>query len=460
MSFHNLSKLAAELSAQAKIIQDHLEAGSHAGLSLDSNAPIEFPLDLSNPEIREARAALIKSSKLIHDLTCGPRDLMMDLSVNVFNDLVQKTRKVKFDLMVLHAIVHFGIAGAIPLDGHIPFDQVAKSVGLSTDRVQRILRHAMTNNMFHEPCAGHVAHTGLSSILVRQPASKAWILHSLEDVPTAKVIQAMEKWGDSMETTETASQLQFDYLASHPGGTWWSVMENDGEGSKKGYRMQRFGEGMSWVSGGLTSKYDYLLQGFDWGSLGEATVVDVSLDLSEKAHGRLMRTYEQVGGSTGRYSIALARQFPALNFVVEDFPGVQEDFEQELPSELKERVKFLPCDIFTPQPVKAAVYFIRASLHGHSDPYAVKIIQNIVHAMTPGSRIIIAEVVLPSPGTAPNPMLRFMRSSDLQMMAVLNSKERFYEDWVSVLAKADQRLKLVSVKKTARVQSIIEVLME
>lgn len=38
-----------------------------------------------------------------------------------------------------------------------------------------------------------------------------------------------------------------------------------------------------------------------------------------------------------------------------------------------------------------------------------------------------------------------MRSSDLQMMAVLNSMERFYEDWVGLFAKTDERLKLVSV---------------
>ena len=81
--------------------------------------------------------------------------------------------------------------------------------------------------------------------------------------------------------------------------------------------------------------------------------------------------------------------------------------------------------------------------------------------MTPGGRVIIAEIVLPSPRTPPNPMLRFMRSSDLQMMAILNSKDRSYEDWVSLLALADKRLKLVNVKKTPnKVQSIIEILME
>jgi hypothetical protein len=57
---------------------------------------------------------------------------------------------------------------------------------------------------------------------------------------------------------------------------------------------------------------------------------------------------------------------------------VEVDFKKELPEDLKDRVQFRAHDIFQPQPVKAAAYFIRASLHGHSDPYASKIIQNIV----------------------------------------------------------------------------------
>jgi 6-hydroxytryprostatin B O-methyltransferase len=135
----------------------------------------------------------------------------------------------------------------------------------------------MTNNLFQEPIPGYVAHTGASSIFVRQPTSAAWILHNLEDIPTAKVIAAMEKWGDSQLTTETASQLGFEYLADKPESTWWTVMESEGDGEKKGYRMQRFGDGMSWASGGLTDKYRYLIHGFDWAGLGSGTVVDVSL---------------------------------------------------------------------------------------------------------------------------------------------------------------------------------------
>jgi hypothetical protein len=83
MPIQNLSQLAAELSTYAKIIQDQLEGNNHAGLSLDANAPIEFPLDLSNPAVQDARTGLIKTSKLIHDLTSGPKDLIMELCVNV-----------------------------------------------------------------------------------------------------------------------------------------------------------------------------------------------------------------------------------------------------------------------------------------------------------------------------------------------------------------------------------------
>ena len=138
---------------------------------------------------------------------------------------------------------------------------------------------------------------------------------------------------------------------------------------------------------------------------------------------------------------------------------MQKDFEQRLPPELTNRITFRPHDIFTPQPVNAAVYFLRLILHDHSDPYAIKILQNIVPAMDEGSRIVICDIMLPSPSASPSPMLRLMHTCDLQMMTVLNSKERNYEDWVDLLAKADRRLKLVNIGKIPGLHSLIEIVM-
>lgn len=172
--------------------------------------------------------------------------------------------------------MRFGIAEAIPLDEPITFEAVAKKVGLSTDRVTRLLRHSMTNNLFEEPRAGYVGHTALSSIIVREPLSRSWILHNLEEVATAKLIAAYDKYGESDEPTETATSLAFDFFADNPKANFWTFLETDGEGEQKGYRMRRFAEAMVWVSGHKNDEDMILATGFDWASLGEATVADVS----------------------------------------------------------------------------------------------------------------------------------------------------------------------------------------
>jgi hypothetical protein len=83
MSTQDLTKLAAELSAHAKVLQDHLEANKLSGLSLDKDALIDAPFDPANLEIQGARAALINTSKLIHDLALGPKEIMLERSANV-----------------------------------------------------------------------------------------------------------------------------------------------------------------------------------------------------------------------------------------------------------------------------------------------------------------------------------------------------------------------------------------
>lgn len=178
--------------------------------------------------------------------------------------------------MTLHAVVRFGIAEAIPLDEPITFEAVAKKVGLSTDRVTRLLRHSITNNLFEEPRAGYVGHTALSSIIVREPLSRSWILHNFEEIATTKFLEAYDKYGETDEPTETATSLAFDYFTKHPKDNLWTFLENDGEGEQKGYRMRRFAEAMVWVSGHKNDQDMILATGFDWASLGEATVADVS----------------------------------------------------------------------------------------------------------------------------------------------------------------------------------------
>lgn len=136
--------------------------------------------------------------------------------------------------MILHAVVSFGIAEAVPLDEPITFEAVAKKVGLSTDRVTRLLRHGMTNGLFEESRAGYVGHTGLSSIIVREPLSKSWILHNFEEIATTKFVDAYERFGESDEPTETATHVAFDYFAKNPKDNIWNSSRTTARARRRG----------------------------------------------------------------------------------------------------------------------------------------------------------------------------------------------------------------------------------
>ena len=100
-----------------------------------------------------------------------------------------------------------------------------------------------------------------------------------------------------------------------------------------------------------------------------------------------------MGGSAGHVSIALARRFPNLNFVIQDFQETVEATEKTLPGEFKARVSFQAHVFFSPQPVRAEVYMMRHICHCWPDNNLIKILQQTVLAMDPGSRIIVVETV-------------------------------------------------------------------
>jgi len=59
-------------------------------------------------------------------------------------------------------------------------------------------------------------------------------------------------------------------------------------------------------------------------------------------------------------------------------------------------VQKVPHDFFTPQPVHGAkAYYMRLIVHDYSDAVAVDILKNVVSAMAPDSKLLIAEAVLP-----------------------------------------------------------------
>lgn len=81
------------------------------------------------------------------------------------------------------------------------FSDLAAAANVNEGHLRRILRQAMTNNIFCEPRVGFVAHTAESSALVRDKGSLNWTGYTLEESfpASAKVVEATEKYGASEE---------------------------------------------------------------------------------------------------------------------------------------------------------------------------------------------------------------------------------------------------------------------
>ena len=120
---------------------------------------------------------------------------------------------------------------------------------------------------------------------------------------------------------------------------------------------------------------------------------------------------------------------------------LEESFNANRPAALANRVSFQGHDFFKPQPIQGAdVYFLKNVLHDWSDPYAIRILQQLTPAMKPSSRILIMEGIIPPAGTVPSGVSRLISGLDIQMMVGLNARGRTAEDWAAVLKGADKRL--------------------
>lgn len=92
----------------------------------------------------------------------------------------------------------------------------------------------------------------------------------------------------------------------------------------------------------------------------------------------------------------------------------------------------------------AHYYYLRSICHDWDDESAVKILQNIIPAMAPDSKVLIDEMVLPNKGAHIWPA-----GQDLQMMSMFGSMERTVDQWHALVDRAG--FKIVDMKLYAPV---------
>ena len=167
----------------------------------------------------------------------------------------------------MQAITRFRIASTFPIDEEVPFSQIAKGCGLEESLVRRILRHAMTKNIFRECRKGIVSHTAVSRLLAEDQQLHDWAGINTDELwqSAAQTVNALVKYPGSQEPNETGFAL-----ANNTEKSIYEIFRQDPD------RAKRFSNAMASFTSGTGYGLEHLIHGFDWSSIGKGTVVDVS----------------------------------------------------------------------------------------------------------------------------------------------------------------------------------------
>jgi hypothetical protein len=166
----------------------------------------------------------------------------------------------------------------------------------------------------------------------------------------------------------------------------------------------------------------HLVNGYDWSALQGKVVVDVSrplrgdsVKISFSTFGTSHSLYPalpyrpssfqrnsslQCGGSTGHLAAAIGMKYPSLTIISQDLPPVIKQ-AQLAQSTLPPNVSLAAHDFFQPQPVVAAAYPFRLTLHCWSDASCRRILASLSPVMRHGTRLIVMELVMKPAGAEP-----------------------------------------------------------
>jgi len=127
----------------------------------------------------------------------------------------------------------------------------------------------MTNGIFYEPGSGFLAHNSMSRILVDDKRTAAWVYLQTEVnfLAAANQCKALERWPGSRNHRETGVSIGFH----NPGETSaFDVVRRTPE------TVVKLGLAMELLASGEGYDPSSLVEGYDWGGLGDGTVANVS----------------------------------------------------------------------------------------------------------------------------------------------------------------------------------------
>jgi O-methyltransferase domain/Dimerisation domain len=162
-----------------------------------------------------------------------------------------------------------------------------------------------------------------------------------------------------------------------------------------------------------------------------------------------VRRVVDVGGANGTLLALLQTANPALHGIVFDRPNIARDAEVHIElNGFAERTEVVGGDFFESVP-PGDLYLLKFILHDWDDESCVKILRRCREAMEPGGRIAIFELIVGDDGKDNLGVLM-----DLNMLAVVNGRERTLTEFDALLQRAG--LRRTAVLTADSPQSVIE----
>ncbi|KAI1803060.1 S-adenosyl-L-methionine-dependent methyltransferase [Daldinia bambusicola] len=439
-SLRSVSELASIIERNTRALEDGLKGSPGAQFSVAFGAPPQLEL---SPVLDGTRDELLETIEELRVRLQGPMSYLMSLIL-----------PASAVVAVFKALYTFDIASHVPLapNADISYEDLAKSCGIPEDDTRRIVQAAITFHIFEEVTPDmSVKHNAISSVFTAPEMKDILGLFVEEQLAgTFKFAESIRRYPGSGEPGHSSSVLAFreekavkemeinkEEIAD-PSKNFFDYIAED----KKRVARFRSAMGVSAKAPAFTSSY--FVNTLPWADKDQCpeTVVDI-------------------GGAGGEVIQSILRAYPNVKKgAVLDLPEVVAD--AKVPEDLSNRLEYKSYNFLTEKVTyHADAYVFRHIFHDWSDQYATKIFKNLVPALKKGSKIWLAEVVLPNLSEKDRLKDRLQRSADILMKSGFNGKERSKRNWEIVLAASDERLRIVKITKPEGAHdSVIEIVFD
>jgi acetylserotonin N-methyltransferase len=140
-----------------------------------------------------------------------------------------------------------------------------------------------------------------------------------------------------------------------------------------------------------------------------------------------------LGGATGHLAIAACQQYPNLNAVVFDLPGVIPLAKEKInEASLGNRIEVSGGDFFTDPLPQADLYAVGRILHDWTEDKIHKLLERVFECLPKDGALLIAEKLLDEDKKGPI----WAQMQSLNMLLVTEGKERTFKEYESLLKAA------------------------